>query len=90
MYVDFEAAVSYTTNKVWIGGSGKTKRIGIGGDSPISIQTMWKEGITGVLCSRDVLFCLVERIEKLQALGCDILRFAVPVLLSQPLPPPAL
>lgn len=70
--------MSYTTNKVWIGGSGKTKRIGIGGDSPISIQTMWKEGITGVLCSRDVLFCLVERIEKLQALGCDILRFAVP------------
>lgn len=70
--------MSYTTNKVWIGGSGKTKRIGIGGDSPISIQTMWKEGITGVLNHRDALFHLVERIEQLHSLGCDILRFAVP------------
>lgn len=70
--------MSYTTNKVWIGGSGKTKRIGIGGDAPVSIQTMWKEGITGVLNNRDALFRLVEQIEQLQSLGCDILRFAVP------------
>ncbi|MBO5137273.1 MAG: (E)-4-hydroxy-3-methylbut-2-enyl-diphosphate synthase [Spirochaetaceae bacterium] len=70
--------MSYTTNKVWIGGSGKTKRIGIGGDSPVSIQTMWKEGIIGVLSNRDALFCLVDQIEQLQSIGCDILRFAVP------------
>lgn len=74
--------MSYTTNNVWIGGLGKTKRIEIGGDSPVSIQTMWKEGITGVIDSRDALFCLVERIEKLQSLGCDILRFAVPDMAS--------
>lgn len=68
----------YRTRTVFIGGAGKTNRLGIGGDSPVSIQTMWKEGITDVLHSRDALLSVVDRIEKLQALGCDILRFAVP------------
>ena len=76
------AAVSYTTRKVYIGGMGTTKRISIGGDSPVSIQTMWKEGITEVLNNRDALFSVVDRIEKLSALGCDILRFAVPDMAS--------
>ena len=68
----------YRTRTVFIGGAGKTNRLGIGDDSPVSIQTMWKEGITDVLHSRDALLSVVDRIEKLQALGCDILRFAVP------------
>ena len=76
------ATVSYTTRKVYIGGAGTTKRIGIGGDSPVSVQTMWKEGITDVLDNRDALFSVVERIESLSDLGCDILRFAVPDMAS--------
>ena len=31
----------YRTRTVFIGGAGKTNRLGIGGDSPVSIQTMW-------------------------------------------------
>ena len=63
---------------VFIGGEGITKRIEIGGSAPVSIQTMWKEGITGLSNNQDALSSLVHRIDVLQSLGCDILRFAVP------------
>ena len=63
---------------VFIGGAGKTKRIGIGGKEPVSIQTMWKEGITDVLTDRTALISVINKIEMLGGLGCDILRFAVP------------
>ena len=66
------------TRQVFIGGAGRTRRMGIGGDAPVSIQTMWKEGITGILNDRDALLSIVHRMEKLQSLGCDIIRFAVP------------
>jgi len=33
------------TKKVYLGGKGLTKRISIGGDSQVSVQTMWKEPI---------------------------------------------
>ena len=36
------------TRKVFIGGNGNTERLAIGGDAPVTIQTMWKEGIIGV------------------------------------------
>lgn len=63
---------------VSIGGSGITKKIDIGGNSPISIQSMWKEGILSVLSDKNALSVLLNKIDSLQALGCDILRFAVP------------
>lgn len=63
---------------VFIGGAGETKRIGIGGKEPVSIQTMWKEGITDVLTDRTALISVINKIEMLGGLGCDILRFAVP------------
>lgn len=63
---------------VFIGGAGITKRIEIGGNAPVSIQTMWKEGITGLTENSDALSLLIHRIEVLQSLGCDVLRFAVP------------
>ena len=66
------------TRQVFIGGAGRTRRMGIGGDAPVSIQTMWKEGITEILRDRDALLSIVHRMEKLQSLGCDIIRFAVP------------
>ncbi|HAH61676.1 MAG TPA: 4-hydroxy-3-methylbut-2-en-1-yl diphosphate synthase [Treponema sp.] len=67
-----------TTRKVYIGGDGKTKRIAIGGDAPVTIQTMWKESIAGLDNDAEKRTELVKKINSLQMLGCDILRFAVP------------
>ena len=51
----------------------KVGNLPLGSGYPVAIQTMWKEplrpGDTGPL---------LERIERLKALGCGILRFAVP------------
>jgi (E)-4-hydroxy-3-methylbut-2-enyl-diphosphate synthase len=48
----------------------------LGGDWPVSVQTMWKDPlpIPGSPAFEEAL----ERIRSLSALGCDILRFAVP------------
>ena len=56
---------------VVIGGTGKTKRIVIGSDSPVSIQTMWKEGIVPVLTDKQALFSLLDKIEALQSVGFE-------------------
>lgn len=48
----------------------------IGGDSPVTIQTMWKRPLEAV--SED----LISEVNGLAAIGCDILRFAVPDLES--------
>jgi (E)-4-hydroxy-3-methylbut-2-enyl-diphosphate synthase len=52
--------------------------LAIGGGAPVSVQTMWKEGITGLLTDPQAFSRTLGQIETLQALGCDILRFAVP------------
>jgi len=49
------------------------KSVFIGGDHPIAVQTMWKER----LCL-SALDDIVNKISKLDALGCKLLRFAVP------------
>lgn len=74
--------INSNTRIVSIGGSGITKTLTIGGDSPVSIQTMWKEGIVPVLSDEQALSLLLKKIDSLQALGCDILRFAVPDIAS--------
>ena len=71
-----------TPSSIKIGGKGNIKQVEIGGNAPISIQTMWKEGMTDILQDRDALLSIVHRMEKLQALGCDIIRFAVPDMAS--------
>ncbi len=67
-----------TPRKVYLGGMGNVKRICIGGDSPVTIQTMWKEGIKNILAEEDALSSILKEINNLKLLGCDILRFAVP------------
>lgn len=67
-----------TPYEVEIGGKGNTKKIIIGGTKPVTIQTMWKESIIELLHDNEKFKQTVERIEKLELLGCDILRFAVP------------
>lgn len=68
----------YTPFSIKIGGKGNIKQVEIGGNAPISIQTMWKESIVGVEKNPDALFSISKRINDLAALGCDIVRFAVP------------
>ncbi|HEY9055392.1 MAG TPA: (E)-4-hydroxy-3-methylbut-2-enyl-diphosphate synthase [Rectinemataceae bacterium] len=51
----------------------------MGGDWPVSIQTMWKFPLPAFSGQGDpALAPILERIASLKALGCDILRFAVP------------
>lgn len=66
------------TKEVFLGGKGITKRIGIGGNNPVSIQTMWKDTIFDIPSNPDKLEKTLKEITELQMLGCDIIRFAVP------------
>ncbi len=61
------------SRKLAIGGRGNTRCLEIGGEAPISIQTMWKEDLN--VCNLNEV---AKRLSYLQALGCDIVRFAVP------------
>ena len=66
------------TKQVFLGGKGITKRISIGGDSPVTLQTMWKESIVDIPQNPEKLERTLKEIAELQMLGCDIIRFAVP------------
>lgn len=66
------------TRTVSIGGSGSTKKLSIGGGSPISVQTMWKEGIVGIESDSQKFERTLRDLSELEGLGCDIVRFAVP------------
>lgn len=61
------------TKKIIIGGKGGVRTAAIGGDAPVSIQTMWKQPLTA-----ESLDTVVREIAVLEQLGCDVLRFAVP------------
>jgi (E)-4-hydroxy-3-methylbut-2-enyl-diphosphate synthase len=58
-----------------IGGFDHVKAVSLGGDSPVVIQTMWKDRL-----SFSDLDGAVQRIEGLGRMGCGLLRFAVPDL----------
>ncbi len=70
------------TRVVHIGGQNNIKKIYIGGENPITIQTMWKDGITDVFENPEKLSSILKQINNLKALGCDIIRFAVPDMKS--------
>ncbi|HBG66411.1 MAG TPA: 4-hydroxy-3-methylbut-2-en-1-yl diphosphate synthase [Treponema sp.] len=61
-----------------IGGKDGIRAVTIGGDAPISVQTMWKESIADVTGEGSRLQEILARIQTLRSLGCDIIRFAVP------------
>jgi len=54
------------------------KNVPIGGDSPVVIQTMWKDRLTPADLEGEAGRATVERIERLSRMGCGLLRFAVP------------
>jgi len=66
------------TKEVFLGGKGITKRIGIGGNNPVTLQTMWKEPIDDIPSNPEKLDRIIKQINSLSMLGCDIIRFAVP------------
>ncbi len=66
------------TRTVVIGGHDGIKKILIGADNPVTIQTMWKDGITDVVGNQEKLDSILKQINSLKMLGCDIIRFAVP------------
>jgi (E)-4-hydroxy-3-methylbut-2-enyl-diphosphate synthase len=59
--------------RVRIGGSGLTRTLAIGGDEPVSLQTMWKSSLIGADIHE-----VARTLGCLEQLGCDIVRFAVP------------
>lgn len=79
MYYNIDMSEQFfKSREISFGGSGITKRISIGSDNPVTIQTMWKEPIDHIIDDNNALHEILIKINNLQALGCDILRFAVP------------
>lgn len=66
------------TRTVTIGGHANVKKILVGGENPVTIQTMWKDSIDDVTEDSGKLLSILRQINELKALGCDIIRFAVP------------
>lgn len=66
------------TRTVVIGGQGNINKILVGGNNPVTIQTMWKDGIADVTEGSEKFLDILREINNLQSLGCDIIRFAVP------------
>jgi (E)-4-hydroxy-3-methylbut-2-enyl-diphosphate synthase len=55
----------------------KAGSLQIGGDAPVSVQTMWKEPL-----AEENLSSVKENLELLAEAGCDLVRFAVPDMAS--------
>jgi (E)-4-hydroxy-3-methylbut-2-enyl-diphosphate synthase len=70
--------VSGSTQSIKIGGFDHVKPVVIGGDHPVVIQTMWKDRLSFSDLEGEAARALTARIEALAAMGCGLLRFAVP------------
>lgn len=69
---------SPNTRLVQAGGFHGVNKALIGGGEPVLIQTMWKEPLTPACLDGERGRETLARIEGLAALGCSLLRFAVP------------
>lgn len=65
---------------VKVGGFDHVEAVLIGGGYPVSVQTMWKDRLDRSDLEGAAGAATLARIEKLRALGCQLLRFAVPDL----------
>jgi len=70
-----------TSKIVKIGGFSGIPAVFVGGDNPVVIQTMWKDRFSDHQ-SNDEIKSIVQKINELAALGCRVLRFAVPDIKS--------
>ena len=66
------------TKEVKLGCKGMTRPLTIGGENPVTLQTMWKESITDIPQNNEKLDRTLRELNDLSLLGCDIVRFAVP------------
>jgi len=66
---------SRVSKVVNIGGFSHVKAVKIGGNFPVAVQTMWKDSLSSSDSGIDEI---IRRISVLEAIGCDLLRFAVP------------
>jgi (E)-4-hydroxy-3-methylbut-2-enyl-diphosphate synthase len=66
------------TRQIQVGGFHGVNKALIGGGAPVLIQTMWKEPLSPASLEREQGRETLRRIEALSALGCGLLRFAVP------------
>ena len=67
-----------STKTIKLGGKGITRTVLIGGGNPVSVQTMWKDGITDLNTNNQKLDSIIKQLNDLSLIGCDIVRFAVP------------
>ncbi|MDR2029311.1 MAG: (E)-4-hydroxy-3-methylbut-2-enyl-diphosphate synthase [Treponema sp.] len=65
---------------VRIGGFDHVEALTLGGGLPVCIQTMWKDRLSFADLEGKAGDALAARILKLKAMGCGLLRFAVPDL----------
>ncbi|MDR3147391.1 MAG: (E)-4-hydroxy-3-methylbut-2-enyl-diphosphate synthase, partial [Treponema sp.] len=68
------------TRLITIGGFDHVEAVYIGGGRPPLIQTMWKDRLSAADLEGPGGQALLERIGRLRAMGCGLLRFAVPDL----------
>jgi (E)-4-hydroxy-3-methylbut-2-enyl-diphosphate synthase len=72
----------YVSKAVTVGGFDHVNAVTIGGGFPVVIQTMWKDRLSFSDLEGSAGKALVDRIEGLAAMGCGVLRFAVPDMQS--------
>ncbi|MDR2048507.1 MAG: flavodoxin-dependent (E)-4-hydroxy-3-methylbut-2-enyl-diphosphate synthase [Treponema sp.] len=54
------------------------RKLCVGGNNPVAVQTMWKARLLPEDLEGEGGKAVLRRIEALSALGCDLIRFAVP------------
>lgn len=64
------------SRQIFLGGRNGIKKISVGGNSPISVQSMWKKSL--VPATNESLRQIVFELNELKMFGLDIMRFAVP------------
>ncbi|MDR3114878.1 MAG: (E)-4-hydroxy-3-methylbut-2-enyl-diphosphate synthase [Treponema sp.] len=70
--------MGHTTRIIKIGGFGAVKPVMVGGTFPVLIQTMWKDRLSFSDITGSTGDETLSRIKALGAMGCGLLRFAVP------------
>jgi len=78
--MESDTTVPLNSRTLRIGGFDHVKPVSIGGDHPVLIQTMWKDRLSLADLDGEAGKALLGRIEALGAMGCGLLRFAVPSL----------
>jgi (E)-4-hydroxy-3-methylbut-2-enyl-diphosphate synthase len=63
-----------------IGGFDQVEALYLGGGFPVAIQTMWKDRLSAEDVEGEAGAGIVARVRALKAMGCALIRFAVPDL----------